>query len=138
MWLGAKENQERVLAIWISTADFENILQQAVFSSFNPAYYASHEEWEEELSRKDVRLQWDPDHDPFGEKLTRRAIQIGMKGSILETFGKQQIKLVEDITTFVKEQRVHVDKGELEKLLVPIETVYQLTKEDLRRRIGAD
>src|SRR4051812_43117942 len=33
----AKENQDRVLAIWLNKAEFENILQQAVFSSFNPA-----------------------------------------------------------------------------------------------------
>src|SRR4051794_5128059 len=34
-----KENQERVLAIWIDKKDFEKILYQAVFSSFNPQYY---------------------------------------------------------------------------------------------------
>ena len=133
-----KESQERVLAIWLNKSDFENILQQAVFSSFNPIYYASYDHWKEDLNQKEVRLQWDPDHDPFGGKLTRRAIQIGMKGSVLETFGKQQIKLIEDITEFVKEQKVHVDNRELDKLIVPIETVYQLKDEGLRRRIGVD
>jgi len=134
----SKENQERVLAIWVNNADFENILQQAVFSSYNPTYYESHDHWKEELNQKEVRLQWDPDHDPFGCKLTRRAIQIGMKGSVLEVFGKQQIKQIEDITGFVKEQKVHVDNHELDKLSVPIETVYQLTDEDFRKRIGVD
>ncbi|HUC83363.1 MAG TPA: DUF4291 domain-containing protein [Flavisolibacter sp.] len=133
-----KENQERVLAIWISKVDFENILHEAVFSSFNPAYYLSHEHWKGELTQKEVRLQWDPDHDPFGNKLTRRAIQIGMKGSVLETFGKQQIRLIEDITDFVKEQKMHVDKQELEKLCIPVETVYEVLDERLRKRIGAD
>jgi hypothetical protein len=134
----SKENQERVLAIWLNKVDFQNILRQAVFSSFNPTYYVSHDHWKEELNQKEVRLQWDPDHDPFGGKLTRRAIQIGMKGSVLEVFGRQQIKLIEDITGFVKEQKVHVDNGKLEKLSVPIETVYQLTDEDLQKRIGVD
>ena len=133
-----KDNQERVLAIWLNKADFENILRQAVFSSFNPAYYASHDFWKEELNQKEVRLQWDPDHDPFGGKLTRRAIQIGMKGTVLEVFGRQQIKRIEDITDFVKEQKVHVDNSEFDKLSVPIETVYQLADEDLRKRIGVD
>lgn len=133
-----KENQERVLAIWLNKVDFENILRKAVFSSFSPAYYATHDHWKEELNQKEVRLQWDPDHDPFGGKLTRRAIQIGMKGSVLEEFGKQQIKLIEDITGFVKQQKVHVDKHELDKLSVPIETVYQLVDGELRKRIGVD
>lgn len=134
----SKENQEKVLAFWLSKADFESILKQAVFSSFNPAYHTSHDYWKEELNQKEVRLQWDPDHDPFGGKLTRRAIQIGMKGIILEAFGKQQIKLIEDITDFVKEQKFHVDNRELDKLSVPIETIYQLADESLRKRIGVD
>src|ERR1051326_6100358 len=84
----SKENQERVLAIWITKKDFESILEQAVFSSFQPTYYTSHEQWKEALEQKEVRLQWDPDHDPYGGKLTRRAIQLGMKGKMLEDFGK--------------------------------------------------
>ena len=134
----SKENQERVLAIWLNKADFESILRQAVFSSFKPAYYSSHNEWKEQLNQKDVRLQWDPDHDPFGRKLTRRAIQIGMKGSVLEKFGKHQIKLVEDITQFVKEQKAHVDNAGLEKLVVPVERVLTLADADLRKSIGVD
>jgi hypothetical protein len=132
----SKENQERILAIWISKADFEAILQEAVLSSFNAAYYSSHEQWKSEMDKKEVRLQWDPDHDPYGNKLNRRAIQIGMKGGILEMFGKQQIKAIEDITEFVKEQKVHIDKKELNQLLVPVETVYTLKNESLGKRIG--
>lgn len=134
----SKENQERVLAIWLNKNDFENILKQAVFSSFNPIYYNSYDHWKDELTQKEVRIQWDPDHNPFGEKLLRRAIQIGMKGDILETFGKQQIKIIEDITEFVKEQKVHVDNGKLDKLIVPFETIYKLTDENLIKKIGVD
>ena len=134
----SKENQERVLAIWIDKTDFENVLREAVFSTFNPAHYTNHDEWKTELSKKEVRLQWDPDHDPFGHKLTRRAIQIGMKGTVLETFGKQYIKKIEDITEFVKERKLHVDGGNLDKLVVPVETVYKLTDEGLRKHLAVD
>ena len=48
----SKENQERVLAIWINRTDFENILQEAVFSSFNSVYYTNHEEWKKILHQK--------------------------------------------------------------------------------------
>ena len=100
-----KENKEKILAIWLNKTDFEKILDQAVLSSFNPKYYESHNHWCVELKAKEVRLQWDPDHDPFGNKLTRRAIQLGLKGQALENFGKQQIKLIEDITEFVIDQK---------------------------------
>lgn len=133
-----KENQQRVLAIWINKIDLENILRNTVFTSFTHEHYGSHEEWKEKLEKKEARLQWDPDHDPFGESLTRRAIQIGMKGKVLEEFGKQQIQLIEDITDFVKEQKLNVDSNKLDRLLVPIETVYKLNDEGLRKQIGTN
>jgi hypothetical protein len=69
-----KENQQRVLALWIKKKVLEDILSQAVLSSFDDRYYRDKEEWKSQLDSKDVRLQWDPDHDPYGEKITRRAI----------------------------------------------------------------
>lgn len=132
----SNENQEKVLAIWITRNDFERILNEAVFSSFDSAYYTNHAEWKKQLEQKEVRLQWDPDHDPFGNKLSRRAIQLGMKGQVLEEFGKQSIKRIEDITDFVREQKVHVDNKNLDKLVVPFETVYEVSDPGLRKQIG--
>lgn len=36
----------------------------------------------EGLAQCDVRLQWDPDHSPVGDNLTRRAIQLGLKNDV--------------------------------------------------------
>lgn len=134
----SKPNQERVLAIWISREDFEAILQQAVFSSFSDTHYVSREEWRKELNEKEVRLQWDPDHDPAGGKLARRAIQLGMKGEVLKRFGQQQIKKIEDLTGFVKQQKVYADSGTWDQLLVPIETVYKVNEGSVARAIGTN
>lgn len=132
-----KENQERVLAIRIAKKDFENVLRQAAFSSFDAKYYASHDAWKSELNTKDVRLQWDPDHDPYGNKLERRAIQLGLKGESLKTF-IQQIISVDDITEFVKEQKRLLDSDNLGALMVPIETVFEISDRALGKRIGLD
>lgn len=131
----AKENQERVLAIWIKKDDFIKILQQAVFSSFNPCYYDSYEHWKEELNTKEVRLQWDPDHDPYGNKQERRAIQLGLKGDILNHFN-QQIVAIEDVTPFVKQQKLLLDENRLAELRIPIETIFKTPDDDLNKRIG--
>lgn len=133
-----KENQERILAFWISKSDFEKILSEAVYSSYNPSIYETHDHWKNELNNKEVRLQWDPDHNPFGNKLERRAIQLGLKGKVLETFGKEQIKLIEDITDFVKQQKQHLDNNHLDKLIVPIETVFKTTDRELNKKIGIE
>jgi len=133
-----KENQERVLALWIQRKDFESILLNAAISSFNPRYHSSYEAWKAELDSKEVRLQWDPDHDPFGNKITRRAIQLGLKGNTLKAFGKDKIERIEDVTDFVKEQKQLVDENQLDKLLVPVERVWQLDDSILKQRIGID
>lgn len=134
-WAG-KENQERVLALWLKKSVLEEILSNAVFSSFNPAHYPDRETWKKELEVRDVRLQWDPDHDPYGVKLLRRAIQLGLKGIMLEKFGKQQVLVIEDITDFVLEQKKHVDSRRLDLLEVPVERVWDIGNLELKKRIG--
>ena len=130
-----KENQERVLAFTISKIAFEDILKNAVFSSFNPSYYSSHEQWRMELDLKEARLQWDPDHDPFGNKLNRRAIQLGLKAGALQSF-IDGTTLVDDITDFVKQQKAALDSDGINKLWVPLETVFKPTDEALSLSIG--
>ncbi len=66
---GTKENQEVVLALRISRAFFDSIVAQAVPSSFDPRRFASHAEWNKAVDSSSVRLQWDPDHDPWAESL---------------------------------------------------------------------
>jgi hypothetical protein len=121
-WAG-KANQERILAIEIGLDKFETILEQAVYSSFQPDIYASTSEWNRALSQSEVRLQWDPDHNPKGQKLERRAVQLGMKGTILQSFASEWIVSIEDITDFVVQQGTFVNTDELHKLEVPIEQV---------------
>ncbi len=134
----AKENQERVLAIWIEKSAFEGILNNAAISSFNPKYHNSQQEWKNDLNTKEVRLQWDPDHDPYGNKLQRRAVQLGLKGKALEDFGRNQIKRIEDITDFVKQQKLGLDSDQLNRLLVPVETVFEPANKDTKSKIGIE
>jgi len=131
-----KENQERVLALWIKKAVLVEILSQAVLSSFAPSYYSDQATWKRELEEKPVRLQWDPDHDAYGAKLTRRAIQLGLKGDVLERFGRQQLLTVEDITDFVKQQKKHLDDHKLDLLEVPVERVWDIGDSGLAKKIG--
>ena len=130
-----KENQERVLAFIISKIAFEDILKKAVFSSFDPSYYLSHEQWRTEIDLKEARLQWDPDHDPFGNKLNRRAIQLGLKAGALRLF-IDSITLVDDITDFVKQQKAALDSDGINQLWVPVETIFKPTDEALSVGIG--
>ncbi len=121
---GTKEGQEIVLAIRLRRAAFDHILTQAVHSTFQPDVYSAREVWEEALQRSSVRLQWDPDHDPFGAPVARRAIQLGLRGDVLERFARDWVLNIQDISGFVREQRQHVLTGDVSRLMTPREDVY--------------
>jgi hypothetical protein len=103
-----KEGQETVLALRIRRAFFDAILEEAVPSSFDPALYPDLPSWRAGIATSDVRLQWDPDHDPSGAPVERRAIQLGLRHAVLRAFAMTEILEVIDMTSFVHEQAGHV------------------------------
>src|SRR6185503_16242831 len=83
---GTKEGQEITLAVRLRRAGFDAILSQAVHSNYVAEVYGTPENWKTRLAKSPVRLQWDPDHDPRGGKLERRAIQLGLAGDVLRSY----------------------------------------------------
>ena len=124
-----KENQETVLALTLRRAAFEQILSEAVGSSYDAASWKSEADWKAALSHSSVRLQWDPDHGPTGEKLERRAIQLGLRGNVLESFGREWLLEVQDITPLVREQHAHVLARRFDELKTPRERVFPVSPE---------
>ncbi|AXT59573.1 DUF4291 domain-containing protein [Aquimarina sp. AD10] len=130
---GTKEGQEVVLAIHLKREAFENYVQNAVYSSFKPGLYESYNAWQEDIQKSNVRLQWDPDHDPYGTKLDRRAIQIGLRNEFIKSYAKDDIIQIEDISEFVKEQYEFVKSNDLTALLIPNEKPLIFQNDDLNK-----
>lgn len=107
-WAEKDSNQNRILAIEISFEGFEELLTEGVLTRYDKIY-GSETTWREKLNNSDVRIQWDPDHDINGEKLKRKAVQIGIKNDALQKFNNEFIKSIQDITNFVKEQKANID-----------------------------
>ncbi len=80
--------------------------------------------WSRAVAASDARLQWDPNHDPLGRPLQRRALQLGLRGAMLRRLGEAEILSVQDTTPFVKDQAAQLVRG-LEALMLPEERVYQ-------------
>jgi len=106
---GAKDGQEVTLAVRVRRIDFDRILQLAVHSTYLPEVYGAAERWKAEIAESEVRLQWDPDHDPRGVKQERRAIQLGLAGDVLRKFARTWIVDIEDISDFVADQKIHAE-----------------------------
>jgi hypothetical protein len=119
---GTKEGQEVTLAIRMQRAAFDAIILAGVPTSYDPKRFASEAEWRSAGASASVRLQWDPDHDPAGAPLERRAIQLGIRGKTLNQFASQWIHSIEDISALVAAQR----NRPLSELLVPRERVYPM------------
>lgn len=119
----SQEGQECILAVRLRRTFFDELLRLAVPSSFDSAKYSNLDEWQADVAKSDVRLQWDPDHDPFGKPVERRALQLGIRGNALRRYGEKEILSIEDITPFVISQRPNVI-GKLETLVTPEESVY--------------
>lgn len=133
---GTKEGQEVTLALRLRRVFFDSILAQAVPSSWNRELYATEQEWSQAARRSQVRLQWDPDHGPGGAKLERRAIQLGLRGAVLEAFGKRELVEVIDLSDFVAEQRARRSAGDA--LHTPRERVYRPADEAIAARLRLD
>ena len=133
---GTKEGQEVTLAVRIKRAAFDAILQAAVYSSFQPAVYASEDEWKRQVAASDARLQWDPDHDPDGRALERRAVQLGLRGEYLAKYAREWIVDIEDISEFVREQREAMVTRGNSALITPREQPYPVADTETASRLG--
>lgn len=121
---GTKEGQEKTLAIYLERTYFDNILANA-----HPSYCpqgVDHSEWKRNVAESEVRLQWDPDHAPFGEKEQRKAIQLGLRNRFLQPFDGSGIKKIEDVTGFVAEQRHILETQGVDALITPEEKIYEV------------
>ena len=108
-----KQGQERILAIDLKREGFDEIVKNSVLSSFREVSDLSKEEWKEKLENSEVRCQWDPDRDIYGNPIGRRAIQLGIKGETVKKYINDWIVNITDITDKVIEMRNSTFKMEL-------------------------
>lgn len=132
---GTKDNQEVTLAITLRRAFFDELLTAAVHSSFDSDVYATREAWQLAVKESEVRLQWDPDHDPHGAKQERRAIQLGLRGDTLRRYGTEAILRIDDISPFVAQQRDALTRDP-HALITPVERPYPAPSHECAARLG--
>jgi hypothetical protein len=77
-------------------------------------------------SRMPLTEEWDPDHDPSGAPVERRAIQLGLRGEALTMYVREWLLGIEDVSEFVREQREYA-RSPFDKLITAREDVYPVT-----------
>ncbi len=122
-----KHNQERILKIKLSHDGFQSILSQAIPTSFEPSLFKCELDWQFALQRGEVRYQWDPDRDLQLRRLDRRALQLGIRGSIVRNYVNQWILEIEDVTELAHAIKEAVESKQKQLPLVPGEQVYEVS-----------
>ncbi len=123
---GTKENQEHILAIDLKREAFDYIVQNAIISTYDDNMGISHEEWKEQIKTSEIRCQWDPERDLFGNPLDYRSIQLGLRGTAVQKYVNDWIVSIEDITEYVKKLREQKSRGMDINSLLPTERIYSV------------
>lgn len=127
-----KENQEHILAIDITREGFEEILKNAVISSYHESTGISYDEWKKKVSESDVRCQFDPDRDIYGNPQPIRAIQLGLRGKMVDRYINDWIVKITDITDHVKYLKSLRDRNILTAEKLPHEKEYTVSSEIMK------
>ena len=127
---GTKENQEHILAIDMKREAFDFIVQNAVISTYNSNMDISYEEWKEQIKKSDIRCQWDPERDLYGQPLGYRSIQLGLRGETVRKYVDEWIVDITDITDYVKKLKMQKDAKNDISALLPKEEIYKWRDQD--------
>jgi hypothetical protein len=76
-----KSGQERILAVRITRAGWEEGLAQAVLTHPEKGAYRDADEWRRLSKEAAVLVQWDPERSLSGASLEHRAIQVGLSAT---------------------------------------------------------
>ena len=84
-------------------------------------------------------MQWAPDRSLAGERLARRAIQVGLSGDAVRRYCDEWIRSIADITSTVREAGELARAGRIADAapLLPAERTYPLSPA-LARQAGAE
>jgi hypothetical protein len=136
---GQSANQERTLAVRITRAGWEEALRKAALTSPRRGVYGSTEEWERALEQAPIRVQWDPERSIHGGKLEHRSVQVGIARTFSETYAREWVREIRDLSPLVAKLRGLRREGEYDKArrLLPPERPYP-APEDIRRALGMD
>lgn len=123
---GTKLNQNRILAIDIKRDAFDFIVENAVVSSFSESDFKTNEEWKTAVEGSEIRCQWDPERDIYGNPLDYRSIQLGIRGSMVEKYVNEWIVKITDITDDVAKIREAINYKTFTEDMLPKEKIYEI------------
>ena len=132
---GKKHRQEAILKIKLSHKGFQEILKQAIPTIFNRNIFESETAWKAALNRSEVRYQWDPDRDLSLRRLENRALQLGVRGSVVQNYVNEWILELEEVTQLARDIENAVKNKSKQLPEIPEEKVY-IVDDEIQHILG--
>jgi len=121
---GEKEGQNRILAIDIKRTGFDYIVKSSTLTSYSQTRHDTYEQWKNVIGKSEIRCQWDPERDVYGNPQKQRTIQLGIKGSVVRNYVFDWIMRISDISQNVKAVKSAIESGTFNESLLPLEKEY--------------
>ena len=131
---GFKPGQEVVLRIKITHEGWLDALGRAVLSTHDQGVHGEKAFFQRALKASECRVQWDPDRTMALGRMERRAIQVGLRGSLVPHYVNDWTIEIADVTELAHAVKQAVDSGD-DLPEVPEERVYEVSPE-IRQRLG--
>lgn len=141
LWLMERSNwaqkpgQERVLAVRITRAGWEEALGLGVLTSYTRGVHRDPDDWQTQFADAVVHVQWDPERTIRGAGRDINAIQVGLSRHVIERFVDLWTVDITDLTPLVRKIHALVLAGKVERAqaLLPRERPYPLPSAIARR-----
>jgi Domain of unknown function (DUF4291) len=126
---GRKPGQERVLAVRITREGWETALSQAVLTSYERGVHLDRDDWQQQMKRATVNVQWDPERTLTGASRDARSIQVGLSRHVIERYVDEWVVGIRDLTPTVRKLTELRAEGRRDKIaaLLPKERVYPIS-----------
>ncbi|MEO1427633.1 MAG: DUF4291 domain-containing protein [Cyanobacteria bacterium J06633_8] len=124
-----KHRQESILKIKLTHEGFQEILKQAIPTSFDRDIFASERDWKRSLDNSEVRYQWDPDRDLSLRRLEHRALQLGIRGSVVQSYVNTWIIKIEEVTQLARDIQNAIKNKSKDIPQTPEEKPLQVSKD---------
>ncbi|MFC9619383.1 DUF4291 domain-containing protein [Streptomyces sp. NPDC056930] len=113
-----KSGQERILAVRITRAGWEEALARAVLTTADPTAVA----------RAPVHVQWDPERSLRGAALNHYSIQVGVGRGLIRTFAEDWVVGLTDVTPQARRIAALKQSGRTAQAqrLLPPERIYPM------------
>lgn len=100
-----KPDQERVLAVRITRAGFEEALASSCLSHLDAEIHPDRDTWARLKEASPVRVQWDPERSTTLDPLPWRSIQVGLGGRTVAAYVDEWMVDLTDLTAEVHAMR---------------------------------